>query len=563
MPIDLLLELPGQQAKTTGPTLSEKHIITALKDAGIPVTGISESKTAVPGKGKAVFAGGIRRVVANTSVHAAEINPWDVAHMAVNASKKMAIRFAEPDVEQHFVVAAKVQVPYQNVSAKSFGKPGDAGKVDPDWPPAQNTIWHLDDAYSQLRSARDAVAGLNATIRIAHLDTGYAAQHSIVPEAVKNNPLQRNFVEGEESGNATDLMTDGLLKMPGHGTGTLGLLAGGKVKLKTDNGIFNDYLGGAPFAEVLCCRIAPTVVLMKTSAFAQALQYLVQLCYNGSPIHVVSMSMGGAPSKAWADAVNAAYDAGITIVTAAGNHFNGLPTRHVIYPARFGRVIAACGVTHDFKPYSTQLIGEMQGCYGPDRNMKMALAAFTPNTPWASVSSGGISFGGAGTSSATPQIAAAAAIYYRKYFQQLEALQPWQRVEAIRNALFKSARKYINLKDEDYRSYFGNGILQAHAALQVPVADNLQATPADKVPWFPILSTLFKGPKPEASKALQMFNTELAQLVFHHPELGILIDEDSKPMSRVSKKQWKLFADAVVCHPATSETLRSFLKSSR
>ncbi|HSR38780.1 MAG TPA: hypothetical protein VLL95_07680, partial [Phnomibacter sp.] len=165
--------------------------------------------------------------------------------------------------------------------------------------------------------------------------------------------------------------------------------------------------------------------------------------------------------------------------------------------------------------------------------------------------------------SATPQIAAAAAIYYRKYYQQLQSLQPWQRVEAIRNALYKSAKKYVNLKDEDYRSYFGNGILQANAALQIPVADNLQATPADKVPWFPILSTLFKGPKPEASASLQMFNTELAQLVFLHPALGALIEEDRKPMNRVSQKQWKLFADAVISHPATSETLRTFLKASR
>lgn len=563
MPIDLILELPGMEAKSASHKLSEKQILQSLKNAGIPVTGIATGTSVAPKKGKTVFAGGARRVVANTSAQASEINPWDVAHMAVNASKKMSVRFAEPDIEHPFVVAPKVQAPYANVTAKLFGKPGEAGKVDPDWPPSQNVIWHLDDNYSQLRSARNAVADLEHSIRIAHLDTGYAANHSIVSVAIKQNPLQRNFVDGENATNATDTMVSGLLKMPGHGTGTLSLLAGGMVKLKTDTGIFNDYLGGAPFADVLCCRIAPTVVLMKTSAFANALQYLVQLSYNGTPIHVVSMSMGGAPSKAWADAVNAAYDAGITLVTAAGNHFNGLPTRHVIYPARFGRVIAACGVTHDFKPYATKLVGEMQGCYGPMQHMKKALAAFTPNTPWASVSSGDISFGGAGTSSATPQIAAAAAIYYRQYYQQLQALQPWQRVEAIRNALYKSARKYINLKDEDYRLYFGNGVLQAHAALQIPVADNLQATPADKVPWFPILSTLFKGPKPEGSTAMQMFNTELAQLVFQHPELGALIDDDIKPMNKVAKKQWKLFADAVISHPATSETLRSFLKVSR
>ncbi len=70
-------------------------------------------------------------------------------------------------------------------------------------------------------------------------------------------------------------------------------------------------------------------------------------------MHVVSMSMGGAPSKAWAQAVNSAYEAGITVITASGNNINGLPTQHVIYPARFGRVIAACGVTNDLRAYSS------------------------------------------------------------------------------------------------------------------------------------------------------------------------------------------------------------------
>jgi subtilisin family serine protease len=61
-------------------------------------------------------------------------------------------------------------------------------------------------------------------------------------------------------------------------------------------------------------------------------------------VHVVSMSMGGLPSEAWADAINALYEAGVVVVTAAGNNYANLPTRFVVYPARFGRVIAACGV---------------------------------------------------------------------------------------------------------------------------------------------------------------------------------------------------------------------------
>src|SRR5262249_39832142 len=151
------------------------------------------------------------------------------------------------------------------------------------------------------------------------------------------------------------------------------------------------------------------------------------LTLNGTPVHVISMSMGGAPSQAWVDAVNAAYEAGILMVTAAGNNFSGLPTRHLVYPARFERVLAACGVTYDLAPYYTSILDEMQGNFGPLRHMKKALAAFTPNTPWAHVPSNSIHFSGAGTSSATPQIAAAAALYYRKYFRELNNIpEPWK-----------------------------------------------------------------------------------------------------------------------------------------
>ena len=58
------------------------------------------------------------------------------------------------------------------------------------------------------------------------------------------------------------------------------------------------------------------------------------------------------PSQAWADAVNALYEAGVFVVTAAGNNYGNLPTHHIVYPARFNRVIAACGVMADATPYA-------------------------------------------------------------------------------------------------------------------------------------------------------------------------------------------------------------------
>jgi hypothetical protein len=302
-------------------------------------------------------------------------------------------------------------------------------------------------------------------------------------------------------------------------------------------------------------------VLFKASSFAKAIQYLIDLNNSGTRVHAVSMSMGGVPSQLWADIINAAYDAGITVVTASGNNFNGLPTRKLVYPARFNRVIAACGVTYDNAPYHHKKLGEMQGCWGPKKNMSKALAAFTPNTPWAMMNRGTISFSGAGTSSATPQIAAAVACYYKKYHTELDSMEPWMRVEAIRHALYSTAKKTVSKAEEDYSVYFGNGIIQAADALKIPVKKNgLVKCEKDDIPFLPILSMLFKSRSPVVSQEMKMFNVELAQLAMSDKNLSKLMYDEEKDFVKLSPKRKKQFLDAVIAKRETSKKLKEFIR---
>jgi subtilisin family serine protease len=563
-PVEIIIRQTTEAPQTKGRMLlsNEKAIQKQLEAAGIPVYPVKKAAGVRSASSKLKYKTVIpENTYVKTKINDTEVNPWDVAHMARTALNDPHA-FVEPDFLQEFPVNRKVSTEPGKTDAKSFGNRNNDINYDKDWPPHQNMIWHLDDAYSQLKSARESVQDADPVIRIAHLDTGYSITHFTVPDSVKANKWQRNFVEGEPVDDAHDPLKDGFLKMPGHGTATLGLLAGNKIKAPATKGEFNDYLGGAWFAEVICCRIASSVVLLKTSALAEALSYITQLSAGGTPVHVVSLSMGGAPSVSWAKAVNAAYESGITLVAAAGNNFNGLPTRHVVYPARFGRVIAACGVTYDMEPYFTLKPGEMQGCFGPKRHMKKALAAFTPNMPWANAAADTISFDGAGTSCAVPQIAAAVAIYYKKYFNQLNKLQPWQRVEAVRYALYTSAKKTVRHAPLPYHHYFGNGILQSSDALKVPVTTGTAKTPEDHVPWFPVLSTLFKNKNPQAVPAMQMYNTELAQLVYTYPELSKLIDDENRPYERIGIRKWKQFRDAVISHPRSSASLKALLQQS-
>jgi subtilisin family serine protease len=175
------------------------------------------------------------------------------------------------------------------------------------------------------------------------------------------------------------------------------------------------------------------------------------------------MSMGGLPSQAWADAINALYDAGVLVVTAAGNNYANLPSHLIVYPARFNRVVAACGAMANGAPYADLKPKLMAGDYGPELKMATAIAAYTPNVPWARFGEPDVvDFDGAGTSAATPQVAGAAALWIQKHRAAYDAYpEAWMRVEGVRKALFDSAAA-----DNARKGYFGAGQLRAKDALQ-------------------------------------------------------------------------------------------------
>ena len=384
---------------------------------------------------------------------------WQLAYEAARTHGV----YAEPDVARLWE--------YRNpVAAAPGAAPGELCMYNDQraaFPKGNGFAWHL--CQSGLLPARREIEQMQdrARVRIGILDTGYDPGHNACPENILK-ALEHNFVDdGQPANSAVDPYPRAPFSNPGHGTGTIGILAGGRLSgmaMQEQNG---DYLGGAPLAEILPVRISPAVVLLYTSAFAQGLDYLIAPGGNDADrVDVVSMSMGGVASRAWADVVNHAYDCGIVLVTAAGNNFPGTP-RSIVYPARFLRVIAACGVMADGTPYIRDRIprGEMAGNWGPPSKMAhSALAAYTPNTPWAEINCKAIvDMDGQGTSSATPQIAAAAALWLQKHKPEMKGWRGFEVVEAVRHALFESANAAL----PDSAAYFGRGVLRADAALAV------------------------------------------------------------------------------------------------
>src|SRR5205814_2263096 len=152
---------------------------------------------------------------------------------------------------------------------------------------------------------------------------------------------------------------------------------------------------------------------------------------------------------------------------------------------------------------------------------------------------------GEGTSAATPQVAAAVALWYEKYKSFLP--RDWRRVEAVRNALFSSAKA----KRADPQ-HFGNGILQANAALAVAPSLNLPQTPPDS-DSFSFLRVITGLGVTDAPPREQMFNLELTQLYLMRPELQQIVPD---PEKEVKDADLRKFMEAVVHDDRASLALR-------
>lgn len=466
--------------------------------------------------------------------------PWDLAHARVAEQLGVSesdVVFAEPDIV-HGVYRDTNEVD----ASQPFAVGEDCGPISQDGSNGKakgpdEFAWHLRDEFTQLGTARKAVGFRAPRTRVAHLDTGYFRAHVTTPEFVLRG-LERNFVARDGDPSRAEDPDNRLLLLDnsGHGTGTLGILAGGKFPA---GGI---HLGGAPFAEVLPLRIADSVVLLRTSAFARALNYAVDhLC------DVASMSMGGLPSRVWREAVDRAYLEGLCLVAAAGNNANGLPTRHVVYPARYGRVIAACGVMADHEPYAgLQGVTTLEGNFGPASVMASAIGAYTPNIPWARFGCpDAVRLNGEGTSSATPQVAAAVALWFEKYKGELP--RDWRRVEAVRRALFETARKVHSRE-------LGNGVLQASSALDFRPVLNLPQTKSDS-DSFAFLRVLTGLGMVEVPPREEMFNLELAQRWLVNADLQEIVP-DPDASGQLGGEELRKLMEAVIEDEGASLALR-------
>jgi hypothetical protein len=504
-----------------------KALAGAAKSFGVGRASIRPILTIPPGSVGSALAGGRAHTWFAVDRSPQQENPWDEAHALLKqksfgAAGGAQVLAVEPDIEQAWPTERKDK-PVGGIGLNNGGfdrQDGKGGKaVVVDAVGNQRVAWHLDDDYSRFRAAAGQVGGRQSQITVAHLDTGYDKTHGSVPSGLVE-AKQFNTVPGQDPGNATDTApAGGILTNRGHGAGTLSILAGHNVPAGAPGwqGFAGGPVGAAPGVNVIPIRIADGVVHFTTGTMVAGFDYA-----RRENVHVLTMSMGGLSSAALVDAINLAYEAGITMVTAGGNNFSGvwMPTS-IVFPARYRRVIAACGVMGDGAAYAGLDHGTMQGNYGPLEKMATAIGAYTPNLPWAEIGARKIiDMDGAGTSSATPQVAAAAALWLAHYWDTLKTYAPWARVEAVRHALFASAAKTTaRMGARETFEKLGNGVLNAAAALaEKPLAESaLRMTPPARDSWSWV-DLIFNGeislaPTNRQKHMLGLELTQMAQLV--------------------------------------------------
>lgn len=210
------------------------------------------------------------------------------------------------------------------------GKPPWAGGGDEEQP-AEVLEWGVDRIDADL--AWGASTGLG--VKVAVIDTGIDKDH---PDLVDNLKGGVNFVSKPSWKDPDPTKWD---DDNGHGTHVAGIVGA------VDNEI--GVIGVAPQAYLYAVKVLDRTGSGYVSDVIDGIDWSMN---NG--MQVINMSLGTASDvQALHDAVDAAYNAGLVLVAAAGNSGDGDgTTNEVIYPAKYSSVIAvAATASDDSTPY--------------------------------------------------------------------------------------------------------------------------------------------------------------------------------------------------------------------
>lgn len=400
-----------------------------------------------------------------------------------------------------------------------------AERVKDHLPASEDRVWALkmlrvDEAIEAFFGGDPMRAGRGVVI--GHPDTGYHHHPEIVDALVPEKGW--DFVR-EDGDPLDDLLPSKkvVVENPGHGIATSSVIVS-PPGAQPAEATWTAVDGVAPGAKLIPIRCTRTVILLSMRRLAHAIEFAVD---QGA--HVISMSLGGVPSRRLHQAIRYAERRGVIVCAAAGNQ-----VRFVVWPANYAEVVACAACNADRKPWRGSSRGPTVDVTAPGESVWRAFVTRDGQT-------GEVSYGtgrGSGTSYAVAHVAGIAALWLARHGRDaLVSRYGPAKLPSVFRALV--ARSCVRLPDLDGR--YGAGLLDAKALLAHPLPDagGLERAPRPPAPPDPEteLEQLFgavgagglestaragDGPAPEGVRRTlaELFETDPASLDQTLDEVG-------------------------------------------
>ncbi|HEY8613629.1 MAG TPA: S8/S53 family peptidase, partial [Roseomonas sp.] len=348
---------------------------------------------------------------------------------------ELHLRSAEPDLgEAHF------PEPAPSAGAMVEGLSDLAFWCWVDHAPPEDREWAL--KALRVPEAWAIAPGRGLGIRVVQPDTGVAA-HAELDAAQIRMDLSVDLVDGDRDA------TDPLLASagnPGHGTGTASVLI---------SGLGAQVLGTAPGAELVPIRCIESVAIFDQSRIALALDHARRI-----GAHVVTMSLGGVPSRALAAALRRAVDEGVIVLAAAGNCIGT-----VVWPARYHDCIAVAGTDAWDRPWRGSSSGASVDIAAPGELVWRAVRRAVGDESTHEIS------GGQGTSFATALTAGVVALWLSHHGRDRLLAEAGRRGMTLQDLCRAALAATARVPPDWNAGAFGAGIADAAALLRLSPAE--------------------------------------------------------------------------------------------
>jgi len=331
-------------------------------------------------------------------------------------------------------------------------------------------------------------------VLIAQPDTGVAVHDELDPSALRLD-LSTDILGRDDD--PTDPLRPGMAN-PGHGTSTASVVVSGPT---------GSIVGSAPGASLVPIRCIEDVKVFNAAPVARAIEYAVR-----ARCDVITMSLGGVPSRGVHAACRAAIEAGTIILAAAGNC-----VRLVVYPARYSEVIAVAAVNVNDAPWRGTSRGGSVDIAAPGEQVWRAQRS-EASAPTSVVGPG------QGTSYAVALTAGAAALWLAHHGRAAIRAEAARRGQTVQT-LFRAALRQTARRPHGWdASRFGAGIVDAEALLalelgQIRTSAVESAHTADSEIASLLTETMGPGPHDPAFDWTR-FGLEVATVLYEDASAG-------------------------------------------